>query len=102
LLDTGADATAIRPQALAPFALASVGRVHVQTAGGIVVVDQYEIGLTVEPAGGAAGPRLERPTASTVDLLSGPFGLDGVIGMDILGDYLFILDGPGGRFTLAF
>jgi hypothetical protein len=102
IIDTGADVSAVTPRALAPFGLTSVGSVLTITAGGFGAADSYEVGLSVPPPTGVQVPNLVRPAWIVIDLLASPPGIDALIGMDLLSECLLILDGPGGRFTIAF
>jgi hypothetical protein len=67
-----------------------------------VKVNLFEVGLTISGQAGKAGPMLVRDQLIVMELTQALPNIDVLIGRDILNDCLFILDGPGRQFTLAF
>jgi hypothetical protein len=65
-------------------------------------VNLFEVGLTILGPAGKAGPMLVRDQLIAMELTQALPNIDALIGRDILNDCLFILDGPGKQFTLAF
>jgi hypothetical protein len=61
LIDRGADATSVAPDVLTRLGLVSSGPVQMTTASGTVMVDRYEISLSIFGPAGVAGPALVRP-----------------------------------------
>jgi hypothetical protein len=102
LLDSGADATAVAPPVLHQLGLTPVRSAGTQTAGGSVAVGLYRISLTVHGPGGTAGPMLVQPNLLATELAVPLSNIDALIGLDVLGQCLLVVDGPGQRFTLAF
>jgi hypothetical protein len=101
LLDTGTDVTAVTPQSLAPLGLTPSGTVQTITAGGKVIVNYYEVSLTVLRPGPTFNPLLTRGMWTITEFLNSTPTLDVLIGMDLLGECLLILDGPNKQFTLG-
>jgi hypothetical protein len=58
--------------------------------------------LTILSPDGNPAHNLVRPNFQVLGLAHPPMGFDALIGLDILKDCLFLLDGPRDRFTIAF
>jgi hypothetical protein len=102
LIDTGSDITCVAPAVLRQLGLISIAWNTTQTAGGTVRVNLFEVSLTISGPAGKAGPMLVRDQLVVAELTQALTNIDALIGRDILNDCLFILDGPGKQFTLAF
>lgn len=104
-LDTGSFSTCIDAQLLSPLGLQPLGRRALSTAStgaGLLVCDEYKVSLTiVHPSGNAA---LNRTLAlvTVTDLPLAQTGIPALIGRDLLDRWVFLYDGPGGRFTLDY
>jgi hypothetical protein len=101
LIDTGTDVTAVTPAALAPLGLTPSGTVQTITAAGMVVVNYYEVSLTILRPGPAFAPGLARGMWTITEFLHSAPGLDVLVGMDVVSECLLIVDGPNQYFTLA-
>jgi hypothetical protein len=102
LVDTGADATSLSGGCAMRVGLKTAGRQSMQTAGGSVIVNQYDISFSISAPHQAGGILSVRPDLRVTEWLYPGPGLDALVGMDVLSEGLLILDGPGRQFTLAF
>lgn len=102
VIDSGSDVTAVSQGLLRQLGTAAFMPASTQTAAGILRVQLYRISLSISGAKGATGPMLVRPNLLVSELSILLPDIDVLIGMDILRECLFVLDGPGGQFTLAF
>jgi hypothetical protein len=102
LIDTGADATSVAPDVLARLGLTSAGQVQMITASGMVLVERYEISLSIFGLSGVAGPALVRPTWHVTGFSQALPGVEALIGLDLIRQIVLTVDGPGGRFSLEF
>jgi hypothetical protein len=102
LLDTGADATSVAPAVLSRLGLVSSGQVRMTTASGMVLVDRYEISLSLFGPAGIAGPALVRPLWNITSFSQSLPGIAALIGLDLIRQIVLTIDGPGGTFTVAF
>ena len=100
MIDTGTSITCVAGQVIRQLGLTRVARASTQTVAGQVAVDLFEVSLTLGIAGGQAGPVLVQPDLVVMELSNPPPGVDVLIGMDILLDSRFLLDGPGRQFFL--
>jgi hypothetical protein len=104
LLDTGAECTCIDPQALTPLTLPlkGVGLANVPAAGGLVGTSQHDASLTVVHPSGTAALNLVLPEWPVCLLSLGHLGYQALIGRDVLNRFLFVYDGAGQTYTLAY
>jgi hypothetical protein len=102
LIDTGADATSLAPDALARLGVVSSGQAQMTTASGTVQVDRYEISLSIFGPQGVAGPALTRPLWIVTNFSRTLPDVEGLIGLDLVRQIILKVDGPGGVFTLEF
>ena len=102
LLDTASDKTAVAVPLLQQLGITSVASVRTQTAGGMVMVQLYEVSLSVPNPTGARTPMLVHSEWEVTEFLHAPPQIDVLIGLDVLNECLVVIDGPGGRFTLGF
>jgi hypothetical protein len=102
LLDTGADATSVVPDVLNRLGLVSSGQVRMTTASGSVLVDRYEISLSIFGPTEIAGPALVRPSWNVTSFSQVLPGIEALIGMDLIRQIVLTIDGPAGTFTLDF
>jgi aspartyl protease len=101
LIDTGADVTAIADHVAGQLGLALVHRTKTHTAGGSVNVNLYRVSLSVIGPAGTAGGLLVWPDLLVTELAVTIQNVDVLIGLDVLRQSLFILNGPAGQFTLG-
>ena len=102
LIDCGTDVTAVAPRVFQQLGLLSAARATSYTAGGQPKVRLFNISLSISGPLGTAGPMLHREDMLVSELAVTLPNVEVLIGMDILKQCLFILDGPGRQFTLAF
>jgi hypothetical protein len=102
LLDTASDKTAVAVRLLRQLGITPRGPVRTQTAGGTVLVQLYEVSLSIPNPTGARTPMLTHPELVVTEFLHAPPQIDVLIGLDVLNACLTVIDGPGGRFTLGF
>ncbi len=101
LIDTGCDLTAVSGQVFQRLPLTPEKTVPMQTAGGSAPVSLYRVSLGIYDPRSANAPSLIRPSL-LVSQLAVALPVDALIGMDVLGECLFVLDGPGKQFILGF
>ncbi len=97
LLDTGATRSVLKPQVVArtPGAERLPQRVRIGTANGVVSASRYRLpGLTLGPF------RIDAPELVVLDL-EGLAGVDGLLGLDLLGRFDYRIDPGSGRLLLA-
>jgi hypothetical protein len=102
LLDTATDKTAVAARLLQQLGVPPGRPVSTHTAGGMVTVQLYEVSLSILNPTGASSPMLTRGEWVVAEFLHAPPNVDVLIGLDLAGECLTIIDGPGGRFTLGF
>lgn len=103
VLDTGTDKTSVAARVPQHFGLVSLGSAFTHTAAGQQTTAFYQVSLTISGPAGVAGPMLVLPTLTVTELGSTlPNNIEALIGADVLSDCLFISDGPGRQFILAF
>jgi hypothetical protein len=105
LLDTGAECTFVVPRVVTQLGLLwrTPGLVGAPAAGGFGGTVSYEAGVAiVHPSG---DPKLDLVfpalTIQEVTQLAG-FGVDVVLGRDVLASCVLVYDGPAGAATLAY
>ena len=101
-LDTGTNVTCVGADVLRQLGITAIGQGGSQSTGGQISVKLFEISLTVPPPGFATGPLLTRESLLVMELSTPIPGIDVLIGLDILLDCKFLLDGPARQFTLEF
>jgi hypothetical protein len=72
------------------------------TASGTVLVDRYEISLSLFGPAGIAGPALVRPLWNITSFSQSLSGIEALIGLDLIRQIVLTIDGRGGTFTVAF
>jgi hypothetical protein len=72
------------------------------TASGVVMVDRYEISISIFGLLGIAGPSLVRPTWNVTSFSQPLAGIEALIGLDLIRQIILKVNGPGGTFTLEF
>jgi len=102
LIDCGTDVTAVVPAVFQQLGIPHVAWGSTQTASGQANVRAFKVSLSIFGPRGVAGPALVRPDLLATELSFVLQSFDVLIGLDILSQCLFILDGPGTQFTLAF
>ncbi|HKI36345.1 MAG TPA: aspartyl protease family protein [Gemmataceae bacterium] len=102
LLDSAADLTAIAGPVARQLGLVRVKQVGTQTAGGSVQVNLYRISLSVYGPTGVAGSLLVWPNLLVTELAVPLPNIDVLIGLDVLRQCLFVLNGPGDQFILGY
>jgi hypothetical protein len=101
LLDTACDRTAIAGRVAQQLGLVPLQPVQTQTAAGVIPVNQYQISLSVYGPSGASGPLLVWPDLLVTELAVPLLNIDVLIGLDVLRQGLFLLNGPGDQFILG-
>jgi hypothetical protein len=101
LIDSATDLTAIAPRVAQQLGLLADKRAKTQTAGGSVQVNLYRISLSVSGPPGASGSLLVWPDLLVTELAVPLPNVDVLIGLDVLRQSLFVLNGPGGQFILG-
>jgi hypothetical protein len=102
VLDTGTDATAVSPRIVQALGLVSSGTAQTHTAAGPVNVPYYEVSLSLLPSAQAL-PFFVDPRRLVTELAQPlPGSIEALIGLDVLLQLIFTLDGPARTFTLSY
>jgi hypothetical protein len=101
LIDTGASCTCLAAGALSPLSLVPTGTTQMTTPSTgqtPVQCSQYDVSLTI------AHPHLNLTIPAMPIVECQPLGgtIQGLLGRDFLSLCLFVYDGPGQRFSLAY
>jgi len=112
LLDTGAEQTCIDPHILSSLGLVAMGvgfvaapgtgMPQLPVLGGSSGANWYKAGLTILCPGGQAGHDLIFPELDVDEIPLSQFGIDAIIGRDVLASCVMVYDGPAGSVTLAY
>jgi hypothetical protein len=101
LLDTAADGTCIPARVAQQLGLSPSAQVMMQTASGTHKVNTYEVSLSVVGPPGAVSGLLVWPAVDATELTVSLSNVDVLIGLDVLRQSLFILNGPADQFLLG-
>ena len=102
LVDTGSDFTGVSAAVIARIGLPYLTTVQTQTASGIAVQRQFWAGVSFPPSAGHPHPVSWHPQLIVNELTAPPAGFDCLIGLNLLKDGVFILNGPAGWFVIDF
>jgi hypothetical protein len=102
VIDTGTNVTGVTPAVLQALGLTFTGQVASHTVTGQVIVNLFEVSLSIPPPANLPGAMLTRPNLLVMELPSPIPGVEVLIGLDILLDCKLLLDGPARQFTLEF
>jgi hypothetical protein len=112
VLDTGAERTCVDPGVVAALGLAGLGvglvaapgtgTAPVPGLGGSSAAAWYKVGLTLLSPPSVPGADLEFPEVDVDELPLSHFGVDVLIGRDVLAGCVLVYDGPAGSVTLAY
>jgi hypothetical protein len=107
LIDTGSEGCCADPKVLAPFLAQGMTLLrfvftNVPALGGISLGAEYAVDLTIVHPSGAPRANLVLRDHSALEQPLGALGYQALIGRDALARCLFVYDGPGERFTLAY
>ena len=100
LIDTGSNITMVTPGLASRAGLTFLKKRTTQTAVGPATVDLYEASLGIP--GPVAGSGFARSYLVVMETLAPLQGVEVAVGMDVLSEWLLILDGPNRQFTLAY
>ena len=101
LLDTGSNVTAVDKSVLTSLGILGFHQTATHTITGTVPVNLYKISLSIIDDTGT-GVCFTKPDLTVMELAIVIPGVDALIGLDILLDCRFLLDGPARHFTLEF
>ena len=101
LLDTGTDVTGVAAGVLSRLGLSPRRRHSTQTLFGSVVIQLFDVSLSVPHPGALTGPLLVEDQLIVMELPAPLAGLDAILGRDISDRLLLILDGPRAECTVA-
>ncbi len=101
-IDTAANPTAVAPWILQKLGVRAGTSATTQTAGGPVRVKLFKVSLSVIDPNRPGSPMLTYPDIRVSELATTLPDADVLIGLDLLLDIKFLLDGPARTFTLDF
>jgi hypothetical protein len=101
IIDTGSNCCSISARVAAALGIGPCGRSSMQTAGGTIPVNLYEVSFLI-PRLGSTTEFLAVVDSWTVSEL-GPFvtGFEALVGRDLLTQLLLFLNGPRNEYALA-
>jgi hypothetical protein len=105
LIDTGAECTCVDPTVIQRLGLGwrGFGLAGAPGLGGMTGTTGYDVGLTLVHPSGDPALNLVIPELTVEELAQlSRFGVDVLIGRDVLGSCVLVYDGPGGSVTLAY
>lgn len=101
VIDTGADVTAVAPSILARLGVPPGKTVQTHTAGGPVNTSIYDVSFSIPAIRKRMAPFVV-PQLTVTELKHSPPNIDVLIGLDVLLQCHFHLDGPARQFSLSF
>jgi hypothetical protein len=104
LIDTGAECTCV-DQAIVnrlSLPLHTAGLTNVPGLGGLTGTLRYTAGVTLLHPSGKPGQHLIIPAIAVTALNLGSFGVEAVIGRDVLAQCILIYDGVAGTFAITY
>jgi hypothetical protein len=102
LVDTGSDLTAVASWAVQQLKLPVIHTVTTQTAAGPVHVKVYSVSLSITDPNRPASPMLTESFLLVTELVATLADADVLVGLNLLLEYIFVLDGNRMEFTLEF
>jgi predicted aspartyl protease len=102
LIDTGTDITAVRLPILQRLGVPAQYTATTHTVGGLVKTNLFEVSLAITDLSQASALSLVESSWLVMELASALPGIDVLIGLDLLLELRFLLDGPARHFTLDF
>jgi hypothetical protein len=102
LLDTASDVTSVAAWVLQHLAQLPATTAATHTASGAVAVNLYEVSFSLVAPRQTRGPMFVQPSLLVSELSTVLPDADVLVGLDILLQTRFLLDGPAGLFTLDF
>jgi hypothetical protein len=101
-IDTATNIAAVRAAILQRLAVPLQYQTTTQTAAGPLAANVFEVSLGIRDFRDPASPELVEPTLPVMELKAALPVVEVLIGLDILLGCKFLLDGPGGQFSLEF
>jgi hypothetical protein len=102
-IDTGSNISGVSSKLLRSLGLTKPLRSeYTQTASGRVFVDTYRISATILNMNAHSSDRLFVADLEVIELTNTQLAVDVLIGLDVLAQCQFHLDGPGQTFSLDF
>jgi hypothetical protein len=101
IMDTGADVTAVAPRLPQALGLPQFGSAQTHTASGLTNVALHEISLSILPAN-LAGAIFNTSRLVATELTHAAPGTEVLVGLDVLLQGTFILDGHARTFSFTF
>jgi hypothetical protein len=102
LIDTGTDITAVVPSIVQSLGLIASNTVQTQTPSGRIQVSLYQVSLSIVYTGPTRQPSFFRASLTVTDLPQNFPNEDVLLGMNVLNQLVFTLDGPTGQFHLTY
>jgi hypothetical protein len=102
-IDTGSDVTAVSAAILQRLGLAASYQKTTQTVSGQLTVQMFVVSIGMTNFSDPAAPELVESDLTVMELVTVlPNKIEVLIGLDVLRSCRFVLDGPGGWFSLDF
>ncbi|MBL8797492.1 MAG: hypothetical protein JNM56_26565 [Planctomycetia bacterium] len=102
VIDTGSDISAVSSRILRHFVIPVHRQGTTHTAAGLVGVDLYKVSVGITDFADPNAPELVEPNLIVMELPAALPSIDVLIGLDLLMNCNFHLDGPGKQFSLQF
>jgi hypothetical protein len=102
-IDTGSDLTVVSTAILQQLGIAASHQGSTQTVSGILSAQLFKVSVGISDFGDPGAPELVESDLLVMELVTAlPKQIEVLIGLDILLGCRFLLDGPGGQFSLEF
>jgi hypothetical protein len=101
-IDTATNITAVSTAILQRLGVPLQYQTTTQTAAGPVAANVFDVSVGIRDFRDPTSPELVQPTLPVMELKAALPVVDVLIGLDILLGCKFLLDGPGGQFSLEF
>lgn len=102
VIDTGSDVTVVSTSVLTRLGVPVHRQTTTQTVGGRLSVQLFTVSVEITDFGLPAAPGFVSSDHLVMDMTSAPPSIDVLIGLDVLLDCQFHLDGPARQFSLDF
>jgi hypothetical protein len=101
-VDTGSNVTAVSQTLIQPLGVSPTRTQKTQTISGQIPVNRFRVSLSIFDPTQPGVPMLTDADLEIMELPNPLPGVDALIGMDLLIQCKFTIDGPGGTFSFDF
>src|SRR5262245_18639043 len=102
IVDSGSDVTAVAPWIIRQLGISHGIPAVTQTASGLATVTLYLVSITIRDALQPGAPEFTIPTLLVMGMPNPVKGVEALVGLDVLMQCNFYLEGPQRRFSFEF